>query len=136
MISSFGKRAMKAASPIIATRPKTMRGVCRSLTACRRICGAFSTTSAMGAGRPARASRRTSSMNCGRISGGGMAAPRFSGGGINRGALIGSALVGTFLGVFFAYGIVEPMSKRLAQIVEEIVDALQRAERRHRAVFG
>ncbi|MFZ9440848.1 MAG: flagellar motor stator protein MotA [Hylemonella sp.] len=35
------------------------------------------------------------------------------------GALIGSALVGTFLGVFFAYGIVEPMSKRLAQIVEE-----------------
>ena len=35
------------------------------------------------------------------------------------GALIGGALVGTFLGVFFAYGLVEPMSKRMAQIVEE-----------------
>ena len=35
------------------------------------------------------------------------------------GALIGAALVGTFLGVFMAYGLFEPMGKRLAQIVEE-----------------
>ncbi|WP_297722408.1 flagellar motor stator protein MotA [Limnohabitans sp. Rim8] len=35
------------------------------------------------------------------------------------GALIGSALVGTFLGVFLAYGFFEPFSKRLAQIVND-----------------
>ena len=31
----------------------------------------------------------------------------------------GSALVGTFLGVFMAYGIVEPMAQRLAAVVKE-----------------
>jgi chemotaxis protein MotA len=35
------------------------------------------------------------------------------------GALIGSALVGTFLGVFFAYGLIEPMASRLKQIIED-----------------
>jgi chemotaxis protein MotA len=35
------------------------------------------------------------------------------------GALIGGALVGTFLGVFFAYGLVEPMAVRLKQIIED-----------------
>jgi len=35
------------------------------------------------------------------------------------GALIGSALVGTFLGVFLAYGIVGPLAGRLKQIVDE-----------------
>lgn len=35
------------------------------------------------------------------------------------GALIGGALVGTFLGVFFAYGLVEPMAGRLKQIIED-----------------
>ncbi|MGX6648833.1 flagellar motor stator protein MotA [Maricaulaceae bacterium MS644] len=35
------------------------------------------------------------------------------------GAKIGSALVGTFLGVFLAYGMVGPMSARLGQIYEE-----------------
>jgi len=35
------------------------------------------------------------------------------------GALVGSALVGTFLGVFLAYGIVEPMATRLKQIIDE-----------------
>lgn len=35
------------------------------------------------------------------------------------GGLIGSALVGTFLGVFLAYGIVEPMAQRLAAVVKE-----------------
>lgn len=35
------------------------------------------------------------------------------------GALIGSALVGTFLGVFLAYGIVGPMAARLNAVVEE-----------------
>ena len=38
------------------------------------------------------------------------------------GGLIGSALVGTFLGVFLAYGIVGPMSVRLKAVVDE--DAL------------
>lgn len=37
------------------------------------------------------------------------------------GVLIGSALLGTFLGVFLAYGIVEPIAKRLSQISD--VDA-------------
>ncbi len=35
------------------------------------------------------------------------------------GGLIGSALVGTFIGVFLAYGIVEPMAGRLAQVIKE-----------------
>ncbi len=35
------------------------------------------------------------------------------------GALIGGALVGTFLGVFFAYGLVEPMAGRLKQIIDD-----------------
>lgn len=35
------------------------------------------------------------------------------------GALIGGALVGTFLGVFFAYGLVEPMANRLKQIIDD-----------------
>ncbi len=35
------------------------------------------------------------------------------------GALIGSALVGTFLGVFFAYGFVEPFAGRLTQVIDE-----------------
>lgn len=35
------------------------------------------------------------------------------------GGLIGSALVGTFLGVFMAYGIVEPMATRLTTVLKE-----------------
>jgi chemotaxis protein MotA len=35
------------------------------------------------------------------------------------GGLIGSALVGTFLGVFMAYGIVEPMANRLTTVLKE-----------------
>src|SRR3546814_18424151 len=35
------------------------------------------------------------------------------------GGMIGSALVGTFLGVLLAYGIVSPLASRLEQIVEE-----------------
>lgn len=35
------------------------------------------------------------------------------------GALIGGALVGTFLGVFFAYGIAEPLGNRLKQIIDD-----------------
>jgi len=35
------------------------------------------------------------------------------------GAMIGSALVGTFMGVLLAYGIVAPMAGRLKQIVEQ-----------------
>jgi chemotaxis protein MotA len=35
------------------------------------------------------------------------------------GGLIGGALVGTFLGVFFAYGLVEPMAGRLKQIIDD-----------------
>ena len=35
------------------------------------------------------------------------------------GGMIGSALVGTFLGVFLAYGIVGPMANRLKQIIEQ-----------------
>lgn len=35
------------------------------------------------------------------------------------GGMIGSALVGTFLGVLLAYGIVSPMANRLEQILEE-----------------
>lgn len=35
------------------------------------------------------------------------------------GALIGSALVGTFMGVLLAYGIIEPISFRLKQVIDE-----------------
>ena len=35
------------------------------------------------------------------------------------GEMIGSALVGTFLGVFLAYGLVAPMAARLNAVVEE-----------------
>ncbi|MCB2079919.1 MAG: flagellar motor stator protein MotA, partial [Novosphingobium sp.] len=35
------------------------------------------------------------------------------------GGMIGSALVGTFLGVLLAYGIVSPMAGRLKQILEQ-----------------
>ena len=35
------------------------------------------------------------------------------------GAMIGGALVGTFLGVFLAYGLVGPLGTRLGGIVEE-----------------
>lgn len=35
------------------------------------------------------------------------------------GGMIGKALVGTFLGVFLAYGIVGPMASRLAQVLDE-----------------
>ena len=35
------------------------------------------------------------------------------------GKMIGSALVGTFLGVFLAYGLVGPMAGRLAQVLDE-----------------
>ncbi len=35
------------------------------------------------------------------------------------GGLIGGALVGTFLGVFFAYGLVDPMANRLKQILDD-----------------
>ncbi len=35
------------------------------------------------------------------------------------GEMIGSALVGTFLGVFLAYGLVGPMANRMAAVIEE-----------------
>jgi len=35
------------------------------------------------------------------------------------GAMIGGALVGTFLGVFMAYGLVGPMATRLKDVVDE-----------------
>lgn len=35
------------------------------------------------------------------------------------GEMIGSALVGTFLGVFLAYGLVGPMANRMASVIEE-----------------
>jgi len=35
------------------------------------------------------------------------------------GGLIGSALVGTFLGVFVAYGVFDPLANRLGQIIDE-----------------
>ncbi len=35
------------------------------------------------------------------------------------GKMIGSALVGTFLGVFFAYGLIGPFAARLGQVVDE-----------------
>jgi hypothetical protein len=36
------------------------------------------------------------------------------------GGLIGSALVGTFLGVFVAYGVFDPLANRLGQIIDEV----------------
>src|ERR1700760_4679644 len=36
-----------------------------------------------------------------------------------RGEMIGSALVGTFMGVFLAYGLVGPMATRMAAVIEE-----------------
>jgi len=44
------------------------------------------------------------------------------------GALIGGALVGTFLGVFLAYGIFEPFGSRLKQIIDEDGEALKVAQ--------
>jgi chemotaxis protein MotA len=35
------------------------------------------------------------------------------------GGLVGAALVGTFIGVFLAYGFFEPFAKRLAEIIED-----------------
>jgi len=35
------------------------------------------------------------------------------------GEMIGSALVGTFLGVFLAYGLVGPMATRMKEVMEE-----------------
>ena len=35
------------------------------------------------------------------------------------GGLVGAALVGTFIGVFLAYGFFEPFAKRLAQVIED-----------------
>ena len=35
------------------------------------------------------------------------------------GSLIGAALLGTFLGVFLAYGIVDPLAKRISQHIED-----------------
>jgi chemotaxis protein MotA len=35
------------------------------------------------------------------------------------GGLVGAALVGTFIGVFLAYGFFEPFAKRLEQIIED-----------------
>jgi chemotaxis protein MotA len=35
------------------------------------------------------------------------------------GKLIGSALVGTFMGVFLAYGFIGPISARLGQVIDE-----------------
>jgi chemotaxis protein MotA len=44
------------------------------------------------------------------------------------GGLIGSALVGTFLGVFMAYGIVGPLAGRLKQVVDEEAQIYQVAK--------
>jgi chemotaxis protein MotA len=44
------------------------------------------------------------------------------------GALIGGALVGTFLGVFMAYGIFEPFAGRLKQIIDEDGEVLNMAK--------
>ena len=41
------------------------------------------------------------------------------------GAMVGAALVGTFLGVFMAYGIFEPFAQRLKQIVDEDGEVLK-----------
>ena len=44
------------------------------------------------------------------------------------GGMIGSALVGTFLGVLIAYGIVGPLANRLRQVVEEDGEIYQTAK--------
>jgi chemotaxis protein MotA len=44
------------------------------------------------------------------------------------GALIGGALVGTFLGVFMAYGIFEPFAQRLKQIIDDDGEVLKVAQ--------
>jgi len=41
------------------------------------------------------------------------------------GALIGSALVGTFMGVLLAYGVIEPMGGRLKQILDDDAEIYQ-----------
>jgi chemotaxis protein MotA len=41
------------------------------------------------------------------------------------GGMVGSALVGTFLGVFMAYGIFEPFGQRLKQIIDEDGEVLK-----------
>lgn len=45
------------------------------------------------------------------------------------GAMIASALLGTFLGVFLAYGLVGPIAARFGQIVEDEAGALDTASR-------
>lgn len=45
------------------------------------------------------------------------------------GAMIASALLGTFLGVFLAYGLVGPVASRFGQIVEDDAGALEAASR-------
>ena len=44
------------------------------------------------------------------------------------GAMVGSALVGTFLGVFMAYGIFEPFASRLKQIIDQDSEVLKAAQ--------
>ena len=44
------------------------------------------------------------------------------------GGMVGSALVGTFLGVFMAYGIFEPFGNRLKQIVDQDGEVLKAAQ--------
>ncbi len=44
------------------------------------------------------------------------------------GGMVGSALVGTFLGVFMAYGIFEPFANRLKQIVDQDGEILKAAK--------
>ncbi|MEL6285106.1 MAG: motility-associated protein [Pseudomonadota bacterium] len=41
------------------------------------------------------------------------------------GAMIATALMGTFLGVFLAYGLVGPLANRFGQVVEEEIQALE-----------
>ncbi|MCA8900994.1 MAG: flagellar motor stator protein MotA [Hyphomonas sp.] len=51
------------------------------------------------------------------------------------GAMIGSALLGTFLGVFLAYGVVGPLAARFGQVVEDEARMLD-AARTVLAAFG
>jgi chemotaxis protein MotA len=51
------------------------------------------------------------------------------------GAMIGSALLGTFLGVFLAYGVVGPLAARFGQVVEDEAVMLDTA-RNTLAAFG
>ena len=41
------------------------------------------------------------------------------------GGLIGSALVGTFMGVLLAYGVIEPLANRLKQVIEADAEIYQ-----------